>query len=864
MQIIISHLNLDFDGLASMVAAGKLYPKAKLVLPDKASLAVQRFLALYRDSLNLHSVGQIDWDKVQQLIMVDTANLDRVGTAKEFLQSKQLEELIVYDHHQPCAQDVRATRERIEQVGATVTILIEELRRSHIPISSFEATIMALGLYTDTGSFSYLGTTGRDLHAGAYLLEQGANLGVVARFSERPLLGEQQELFNALLANSKEHNYRGIDILISWHSQKEYQGSLALLARKLIEVTGVHGLFLVVEMAGKVYVVARSNTDLLDVNSVAASFGGGGHAKAASATIKKGSLQEILRAIEEQLAQVVRSSVTAKDIMSSPVKTVTSQVTIREAAKVLLRYGHTGLPVVEGEQLVGIISRRDVDKANHHGLGHAPVKGYMSRNVLTIGPQVTLEEIQNLMIQHNVGRLPVLVKDKLVGIVSRTDVLNYIHGENVKGHLGDTMLPAPIHKDVVKLMEEQLAQEVLELLQEVGRIADSLQYIVYLVGGVVRDLLLGHPSEDIDLMVEGDGIHFAKEVAARLGGKVTAHEKFGTATWIVKPGFKLDVTTARREYYDYPAALPTVEWSDLREDLFRRDFTVNAMAIQLNGGKYGCVIDYFSGYPDLERRVVRTLYNLSFVEDPTRILRAVRFEQRLGFVMDSQTQELAVTAAHMISSVGEGRIATELKLLFREEHPLEAIERLSYLGIWDYLIGDDLVNGQTMRHLKNYHQLLAELAMDRKESCLWLGYLAMLFYQHPQWKTKIAAYSLNKAEATFVSEIIELEQWAPNGVNQALSYIHMKLKGYSPEAIAFYTALQQAQEAKLMVSYLQARNKLALPLKGVDLKAIGLKPGPAYSQLFSLMEEAVLDGVVTDRESAHNWLATQLDKLSTE
>lgn len=855
MQIITSHLNLDFDGLASMIAAGKLYPKAKKVMPEKTGMAVQQFMSLYKDSVQLVKKEQVQWDKVQEIILVDTANLERIGSLQKSLPEKA--KITVYDHHQPTEQNVVADIEKIEQVGAAVTLLVEEIMDKNIPISAFEATIMALGLYTDTGSLSYLSTTVRDLKVAAFLLEQGANLAIVSRFSDRPLLGEQQDLFNTLLTNSKEYNHRGIDILMAWHSQNKYQGSLALLARKMLEVTGVHGLFLVVEMAGKTFVVARSNSHLLDVHHVMAELGGGGHAKAASATIKGGNYQEIVAWLEGQMAQLVKPSVTARDIMSFPVKTVSSNMEIKEVAKVLLRYGHTGLPVVTDGQLVGIISRRDVEKANHHGLGHAPVKGYMSKKVLTIAPNATLEEIQNMLIENNVGRLPVLGDGKLVGIVSRTDVLNYMHGENIKGELFDTMLSVPVEKDVTGLIEQLLKTETRQLLGKIGKKADSYNYQVFLIGGIVRDLLIGQPSEDIDLVVEGDGIYFAEQLGKAFGGKVVIHEKFGTATWVIPNGLKIDVTTARKEYYDYPAAMPKVERSNLKEDLFRRDFTINAMAIQLNGAKAGYLIDHFHGCQDLAKQVIRILYNLSFVEDPTRILRAVRFEHRLGFRMESQTEELALNSADLITSVSELRLGTEFKLLFNEKNPLWAMERLDYFSIWDYLIGDGLVSQVNMDIANNLEKLAEQVGLERRRSSIWLCHLGAMYWGKSDWSEQVGLFTLNKLENKIVQEMAQLTSewtrlWAYGKPD--LGQLHQHLKHYSVEAVLFITAVQTMQWQQLLVEYLQKRDHIQLPLVGEDLKKLGIKPGPIYTTIFDELEKLIFNKIITTKEDALEWV----------
>ncbi|MBS3969942.1 MAG: CBS domain-containing protein [Clostridia bacterium] len=858
MQVIISHLNLDFDGLASMVAAGRIYPKAKKVLPERVSLSVQQFLALYKDSMQLFTPQQIDWHRVEEVIIVDTGGLDRVGYFKDYLKEAKL---IIYDHHQSSSgSSDRIVFKNIDSVGATATLLIEQLQKNNISISAFEATIMALGLYTDTGSFCYANTSSRDLHAAAYLLEKGANLGIVSRFSERPLLGEQQSLFNSLMINSTEFNLKGLDILIAWHRQKNFQGGLSLLASKILEVTGVHALFLIVEMANKVFIIGRSNTDMIDIQTIVAQFGGGGHSKAASASIKNGNYLEILETIKSLITKTLKPSIYAKDIMSSPVKTVSPGTKIEEAVKIMLRYGHTGLPVIKDGEVIGIISRRDVDKAAHHGLGHAPVKGFMSKNVITISRETSMEEIQRTMIDHDVGRLPVIEDGKLIGIVSRTDVLNYLHGENIKGNEVSTVLPVPIEKNVQELLEDNVPPKLLKVIKDIAAAADIYGYKVYMVGGIVRDLLLGYPSDDIDIVVDGDAIEFAEFLAKKWGGRVTSHKKFGTAKWKLENGVNIDLATARREYYDYPAALPTVERSSLKEDLYRRDFTINAMAIKLSNLNYGVLIDYFHGYRDLQQGKIRILYNLSFVEDPTRILRAVRFEQRFGFAMDSQTLELAQNSVELIESVSNPRIANELKILFRETNVVNSIRRLNYLRIWYHLFGFD-INQAKLSQMANLDKNYKKLGKSLDEDIAWICYLAIILYNTDEWIDRLNKYALNNFDRKVIKDIEYCkDKWdkVTSGPKITPGFLHKIFKNTSFNAILFMATVEPTCYNNMMINYLKQRKNLIIPIQGLDLKEMGIKPGPIYKLLLTKLEEAYLDGEFRDKNDAKRWVRESL------
>jgi len=279
-------------------------------------------------------------------------------------------------------------------------------------------------------------------------------------------------------------------------------------------------------------------------------------------------------------------------------------------------------------------------------------------------------------------------------VITRTDLLNLL--VNDPAHLPKNLL----HEDeqpsamqtryVSNLLAELLSRDIMILLQKIGTVAEKMDYEAYVVGGVVRDLLLHIKNLDIDIVIEGDGILFAKELGGQLGAQVRTHEKFGTATVIMPDGLRLDVATARLEYYEYPAAIPTVELSSVKLDLYRRGFTINAMAIHLNPGRFGTLIDFFNSQNDLKRQRISVLHNLSFVEDPTRILRAIRFEHRLHFQITKHSEKLIKNAVRMnlFDRFFAPRFFTELKLILSEDNPLPAVQRMADFGLFPFLWPD--------------------------------------------------------------------------------------------------------------------------------------------------------------------------------
>src|SRR5690625_2331883 len=409
--------------------------------------------------------------------------------------------ITIYDHHPRRVENVLGDNEIIEPVGAAVTLLIEEIRNQNIPISSFEATLFGLGIYTDTGFFTNDNTTARDLLAASFLMEQGMSLEIIQRFSDQMLLPEQQEILNRLFIKSNTYEIDGLQIVISSCQHSKFQSGLSILTQKLMEITGADAALTVVGMKKHVYIVGRASSDRISLLPLLQKYKGGGHEQAGSAMVKNANREEILDKVTNQIELILKPAITAKEMMTSPVKTIPPETTIEEAGHQMYRYGHSGYPVVENNQLIGIITRRDLDKGNHHGLGHAPVKAYMSTNVISISPETTLEEIQKIIIEHNIGRLPVVENEELIGIVSRTNIIEMLHHQKTVDET-DEKSNLHVKDNIKKAMENQLPKNIYALLKEISNSATEIGVSAYLIGGIVRDIILVLLNDDVDIVFE--------------------------------------------------------------------------------------------------------------------------------------------------------------------------------------------------------------------------------------------------------------------------------------------------------------------------------------------------------------------------
>lgn len=865
MQVICSHENLDFDGLAAMIGAQKLYPKAKIVLPNKVSQPVKEYLALYKDTFELHRINSLkdEIDQIKTVILVDINQLHRAEFANRCVQHGA--DLIIYDHHPFKESQTPPLQVIIEQVGATSTLIVEELRNKGIKLSPIEATLLALGIYQDTGSLRFSGTTGRDAEAVGYLLNAGAKLSIINTFLDRPLNQEQQQLYNVLMANSEEKWINGTHILISSAQTDKYVGGIAVISRKLGELFGADAVIVAVGNRKQVDLVARSRVDWVRMDRLMEQFGGGGHIKAGAAKIKGSGLAEVLIKLEELLPSHITAPLTAKDLMSSPVKSLNPNQTIQEAARLMLRYGHSGMPVVEQGRLVGVISRRDVDKAVHHNLGHAPIKAYMSRNVKTVTPTAPITQIEETMINHDIGRLPVGENGVLVGIVTRSDLLKALHGEYQNKFNTNFRASCPTNSaDFQQLIEQRFSPEVVKFFTRAGELGKQLGLLTFLVGGTVRDLIMDYPNEDIDIVVVGNALELAEQLALEFNAKIRTHEAFQTATLQVPWGCRFDFASARTEFYAYPAALPTVEYASLKEDLYRRDFTVNAMAISINPDTFGDLVDYFCGYSDTMDGYIRVLHNLSFVEDPTRILRALRFKTKFNWTIEEETYNFILRAIkeQRIAGVSLTRLWNELKIILMEDNPIPILEHLAQLEVERQIFPGIQWDEHVLRALETAKKLISGLPSSIKV-VPWRIYFAILLspYCSTRVQETLEAIGMNRKDRQVIEEVFMRRDSLSNNKllsKDALSYLHLECRHKDNDTLLALCALMNSKETgKNLYLYLLNRAKLKPVLTGHDLIKLGMEPGPRLGAILQQLELARLTGEINN-ENEELLLARQL------
>jgi tRNA nucleotidyltransferase (CCA-adding enzyme) len=509
-----------------------------------------------------------------------------------------------------------------------------------------------------------------------------------------------------------------------------------------------------------------------------------------------------------------------------------------------------------------VITRQVADKALYHGLGASPVSELMTTGCDQVAYDTSIDKIREKVVARGQRLLPVERDGRIAGVITRTDLMKLMR-EELTGVGAGAGERGPVLK---KLLRERLPQWLIEILREIGRTAEGLELNAYVVGGFVRDLMLGRENLDVDIVVEGvtarapDAIAFAAEFARSRDLKVRTHPRFRTAVLIFPDGFKIDVATARLEYYKKPGSLPFIEQSSLKLDLYRRDFIINTLALALNPEGFGELIDFFGGRRDISAKVIRVLHNLSFVEDPTRALRAVRFSEKFGFEIERHTLNLIKNSIKLdvFAHLSGARLMDELKNILTEDDPGAALKRLGELGLLKFI----------HKGLK-WDEALGATFLRAREALTWLR----LTYADGDggevegWLVLFLVLTGGLKEAEFVklarrlsipgkkrAAVIASRSKALGalgrmnaGLTVKKSAIHGLLKILPIEAVIYLMARAEKESVRAALSnYIIKLRGSATLLKGRDLIRLGVQEGADVGMaLDSILSKRLDDELVT-------------------
>ncbi len=421
---------------------------------------------------------------------------------------------------------------------------------------------------------------------------------------------------------------------------------------------------------------------------------------------------------------------------------------------------------------------------------------------------------------------------------------------------------APIEKRVVKNLSKKMARLLprgtMALLKKIGALADQNNCSAFVVGGLVRDLVMGRRNMDLDIVVEGDGMRFAGVLAKKLGGSLVVHRRFGTASVYTPEALKIDIATARKELYEAPAALPTVEFSSLKNDLIRRDFTINAMAVSLNSANFGQLIDFFGGERDLGLGRIKVLHDSSFIDDPTRIFRAVRFEQRFGFRIDAHTEDLLKRAVsrEMFDRTEKQRIRDELVLILKEPDPLKGLRRMDSLHELAFIHPAIRFS----RRMEALFKSIGDCTAWYRNSTLggraidgWLLYLMALVDDlgYNELHSLCGKFVFSNRDRLRLLAFKKIYKRAVAVIGKKSVRPHRIFALLEPlpyEVILAIMAKAPSQEVRSKIEEFFTRyHRTRLEINGRDLKAIGLEPGPGFKKILDKVLYRKVDGYLKSK-----------------
>ena len=869
MHVILTHEQADFDALAALLSAHMLNDLALAVLPRRINRNGRAFLNLYGSELPFTEPRDLPSENIETLTLVDTQSLI---TLKGLTRQTRVQ---VVDHHILRTDLPEEWNVVVEKVGAITTLFVENIQDHNGPLSMIQATLLLLGIYEDTGTLTYSNTTPRDARAVAFLLEQGANLQIAKNYLNPPLSEGQREIYNQLLTTVETVQIHGQQILVATANASNLDEEISSIAHKLRDLLDPDALFLLVTTKEGIRLVARSTTDRVDVSLVAACFGGGGHTRAAAALVKtldgqpKEALQmeAVVQKLFAVLPGIIEPAVTVDKIMSSGPRVLRPETSAEEAAHLMQRYGYEGYPVVKDNKVLGLLTRRAVDRAITHKL-NLPASSLMEAGEVVVHPKDSIEQVQQLMAETGWGQVPVVDENgAIIGIVTRTDLLKMIGGSEIF---------APDHKNLADRLEKALPPVRMAFLKKIAEVAYQNHQPVYIVGGFVRDLILERPSLDFDIVVEGDAIALARALQAEFGGRVISHSRFGTAKWqiqeirptlirllqpdqVISPEMlpeTLDLISARTEFYNYPTALPTVERGSIKLDLHRRDFTINTLALRLDGRHFATLYDYWGGLADIQKGLVRVLHSLSFVDDPTRMLRAVRFENRFGFKIEPRTQELMGEAQDLVRQVSGERLRHELDLMLTEKNPAQALARLKTLGLlraiqpnleWDASKASAITALLKNAPPKEWGLPESMTGMPIQLASAYTAWLLFLENEAIQAISQRLRFPLPLAQAILsasdlYSNLAGLKPLPPSRLVALLDPIP------TLSIYAIFALHEDAEIDRLLEKYATHWAKVQPLTDGFTLQAMGVEPGPVYKQILWTLRAAHLDGKISTRE----------------
>lgn len=864
MKIITTHPNADLDSFGGIVALTILHPDSFVFFPGALETALKNLLSLNIIKLREVTLKEIEKKEIEKIFVVDVEDLGRLGKLYEIMISKKIP-IEIYDHHPEEKNYPHWAKVYRKNYGSVSTLMTNILIEKEKEITPLQASLILLGIYEDTGSFHFQETTEEDFKAASFLLSKGANLNLVHRFLIQELTKEHKDIFEQFYNTKEEIKIKDSTITFAYANLPFFVEDIAFVVHRFIDMLGTEIFFGFVEQEGKIYLIGRSRNEKVKLSPIFKELGGGGHGGAGSAILKAIPFSQAKAKVIALLSKNLSSLKKAEDIMNTNVYSVSPNLKIEETLKKMNYYHINGMPVVSKNELIGAITRQLIDRAISHGLKNAKVKDIMDPNVPVVERKTPLEDFKTVLTQSGKRFLIVKEKDKIVGIITRMDLYKSLLEKE------EILKEIPLEKmlDVKRIFEQYFPENIKEKLKEIGRISEKLKMKAYIVGGTVRDMLLGFPETDIDVVIEGNAIKIGEVISKESGAKFKAHIKFLTGVLCYPDGIKIDLATARKERYGSPAALPDVEASLILKDLSRRDFTINTMVVSLNPLTFGKLYDHFNGLQDLKNKTIKVLSSLSFIEDPTRALRALRLCEKLKFKLSSITEKLIRTAINqgVFEHLSGSRLWEELSYILELPEPYSAMEKLEVIGLLKVLNPSIKLNHkiestfEKIKEIENWAKI--ENIKTKHFNILYLSALCNNLKEEEILKLAVRL-NLNDIEKNLFLKMKKGARIISYKIKKAEKPKDIYKSLINFNIIFLFWAMASLNEERIkekIKEFITKYIKIKTEIKGKDLLELGF---PAGKEIGKALEEtlyAKLNGIIKTREEEINFAISFLKNL---
>ncbi|MEJ5165525.1 MAG: CBS domain-containing protein [Thermoanaerobaculia bacterium] len=856
MKIITTHPNADLDSFGGIVALKVLHPDAYIFFPGATEMALKNLISLNIYKINEISLKEIEKEEIEKIFVVDLEDLERLGKLYEIIIERKIP-LEIYDHHPEERTYPPWAKVFKKNYGAVSTLLTQILISKNKEISPLEASLILLGIYEDTGSFHFQETTPEDFQAASYLLSKGANINLIHRFLIQELTPQHRNIFEQFYNTREDIKIKDFVVTFGYANLSFFVEDIAFVVHRFIDIMGIEIFFGFVEQEGKIYLIGRSRNEKVNLSPIFKELKGGGHGGAGSAILKAIPYTQAKATLITLLTKYTPSPNRAEDIMNPVVYFLSPNTTIEDALKKMNYYHINGMPVVSRGKPLGAVTRQLLDRALSHNLGRTPVKEIMDPQLPLVDISTPLEEFKNYLTKSGKRFILVMNKKKIAGIITRMDIYRKLIGkEKIQKEI-----PQEKMLDIKRILIQYFPKGVIEKLKEIGEIAEKMDMKAYLVGGTVRDMLLGYPPTDVDVVIEGNALLIGKEISKLKDAKFKSHQKFLTGSLTFPDGIKIDLATARKERYWAPAALPDVEASLIIYDLSRRDFTINTLIVSLNPSSFGKLYDHFGGLLDLKSKTLKVLHTLSFMEDPTRALRAIRLCEKLKFKLSSVTEKLIRTAINQgaFENLSGARLWEEFSYILELPEPYSAMQKLENMGLLKVLNPSIKLN----QKIETLFERIKEIKSWAKIEKLEQKYFNILY---------IGALSINLKEEEILKlasrlNLNEREKEILTGLKKVSRLINFKLKK-AEDPVEIYKALinfdwlylfwsfsviEEERTKDKIKNFITKYSKIRTEIKGKDLLEKGVKEGPLIGKALEQVLFEKIKGNLKNSEEELNF-----------